>query len=47
MTGKGEQPADVDPQELTDEEVAGVDGGFSLSDYVKVPPFQDQTRRPK
>ena len=47
MPDKGEQPANVEPQELTDEEVADVDGGFSLSDYVKVPPFQDQTRRPK
>ena len=47
MSDKGEQPEEVDPLELTEDEVANVDGGFSLGDYVKLPPIQDQMRRPK
>ncbi|MFA7266556.1 MAG: hypothetical protein WC054_09620 [Candidatus Nanopelagicales bacterium] len=47
MTDKGEQPNEVDPQELSDDEAANVEGGFNLGDYVKLPPIQDQMRRPK
>lgn len=44
MAEKDEKLSEVDPQELTDDEAANVDGGFSLGDIFKPPPFQDQRR---
>lgn len=36
------QATDVDANELTDDEVEGVDGGFSLTGGFRIPPIQDR-----